>query len=50
MRIDRGRRRTRENKPQRHYVDHKFHMIWPGNEPGQPRWEVDDRVLYEGFV
>jgi hypothetical protein len=31
-----------ENMPQRHFVHHKFHMTWPGLEPGPPLWEVGD--------
>jgi hypothetical protein len=31
-----------ENLPQRHFVHQKFHMTWPGLEPGPPRWEVRD--------
>ena len=23
-----------------HFVHHKYHMEWPENEPGPPRWEV----------
>jgi hypothetical protein len=29
-----------ENLHQRHLVHHKTHMIWPGIEPGPPRWEA----------
>jgi hypothetical protein len=28
-----------EYQPQFRFVHHKSHMIWPGLEPGQPRWE-----------
>jgi hypothetical protein len=31
-----------ENLHQRHFVDHKFHMIRPGFEPGPPRREASD--------
>jgi hypothetical protein len=27
----------RENLPQCRFVYHKFHMTWPGIEPGPPR-------------
>jgi hypothetical protein len=40
MKIGKGKRSTR-NLPQRHFVHHKSH-IWPGLEPGPPRWEVSD--------
>jgi hypothetical protein len=28
-----------ENLLQCYFVHHKFHMTWPGLEPGPPRWE-----------
>jgi hypothetical protein len=31
-----------ENLSQCHSVHHKFHMDWPGIEPGPPRWEAGD--------
>jgi hypothetical protein len=29
-----------ENLPQRHFVQHKFHVTWPEFEPGPQRWEA----------
>jgi hypothetical protein len=34
-----------ENLSQCHIIDHKSHMIWPGLEPGPPRWEAEVLVL-----
>jgi hypothetical protein len=31
-----------ENLSQCRYVHYKSHMIWPGLEPGPPRWEASD--------
>jgi hypothetical protein len=31
-----------KNLSQCHFVNHKFHMNWPGIEPGPPRWEAGD--------
>jgi hypothetical protein len=31
-----------ENLLQRHFVQHKSHMTWPGLEPGPTRWEAGD--------
>jgi hypothetical protein len=30
-----------ENLPQCKFVNHKFHMTWPGLEPGPPRKETE---------
>jgi hypothetical protein len=31
-----------EDLPQRHFVNHKFHMTRPEFEPGLPRWKATD--------
>jgi hypothetical protein len=31
-----------ENLQQCHFVHDKFHMTWPGLEPGPQRWEAGD--------
>jgi hypothetical protein len=31
-----------ENPPHGYPVHYKSHMIWPGLEPGPPRWEAGD--------
>jgi hypothetical protein len=31
-----------ENLSQYYFVHDKSHMIWPGAEPGSPRWEAGD--------
>jgi hypothetical protein len=33
---------SEKNLSQCHFVHQKFHMDWPGCEPGPPRWEADD--------
>jgi hypothetical protein len=43
IRISRGDRSTRRKLAQGHFVHRKSHMIWPGIEPGPPRWEAGDR-------
>jgi hypothetical protein len=31
-----------ENLSQCHFIHHKYHMNWPGIEPGPPQWEAGD--------
>jgi hypothetical protein len=33
---------SEKNLSQYHFVHHKFHMDWPGIEPGPPRWEAGE--------
>jgi hypothetical protein len=37
-----------ENLPQRHFVQHKYHMTWPGLKPGPPRWKSATNLLSYG--
>jgi hypothetical protein len=30
----------KEDPPQGHFAHHKSYMIWPGIEPGPPRWAL----------
>jgi hypothetical protein len=40
---DRGNPKNSETiLSQYRFVYHKSHMDWHGQEPGSPRWEVDD--------
>jgi hypothetical protein len=47
MKIGRGNRSTRENLPQRHFVDHNSHLTRPGLEPGRlGRKPANNRLNY----
>jgi hypothetical protein len=40
---DRGKpKNSKKNLSQWYFVHHKYHMDWPGREPGPPRWEAGD--------
>jgi hypothetical protein len=39
--IDRAKRKNSEkNLSQCHFVHYKFHVDWPGDKPGHPRWQA----------
>jgi hypothetical protein len=46
--IDRGKPKNSEkNLSQCHFFHHKFHMDWPGREPGPPRWEAGEPAKFK---